>query len=238
MCPNKGFSSPLCSGSPLQSRRQDEGGPAAGGRGRRGGSREQRSPEPGPKLIPAVPRPSSLASIQSYVFVKRVSPRELPRYCEPSRIAVTWPDRQALARTREAQAISAGTRERAGPGAGHSVAGISLASGFLRPAARSVSWRAGSAVVPRARSLARLPRTPRWGGGRRRGCVLHPGPRLETSLRCVREGPEGAGPAPRRSPDLLPSPLLCVSFAFPGCGGPVSDLARDPAAPWNVSLEP
>lgn len=150
---------------------QKEGGSAAGGRGRCG------------EADPGCPRTLLSCLNPELRFSKVLSPPKLSkllRTWKPN--AYTCPDPQALARARAALAFALRTRERAAPEAGHAVAGISPASGFLWRAPSSSSPVSDPAIFPSALP----PRTPRCGGGRRRGCVHHPDPLQETSLRCVR----------------------------------------------------
>lgn len=203
---------------------QEEGGPAADGRGRRGA--------PGNNAVPADLRPSSLASIEGYLFVERSHPANSQRYREPKKLSsCTSPDRQGLARARAALDVP-----------------VRLARGRRRR--RGTPWREFRPlpVFWRAPGSASRARTPR-------DCVHYPAQLQETSPRCMRPSEPTAagrerglrwkswqlrclGPEPGGCP--LPSQLLCFNFA--PCvleahfGGPREPLIFQLLAPCLGSL--
>lgn len=173
---------------------QEEGGPAADGRGRRGA--------PGNNAVPADLRPSSLASIEGYLFVERSHPANSQRYREPKKSEFLYQSGPTGSRESSGSARrSSETREKAAPEAGHAVAGISPASGFLAGAAFRISG-------PNAAGLRALPRAA-------------PGnqPEVHEALRthCSRERARAAlevlaapvsGARARRTPVAFSAPLL------------------------------
>lgn len=186
MCPDKGFSSPLCSGPLLPSRRQgrkrvDRLRTAEGGAGLPGITLSGAWPEADrgcpQTLLPCLNREPRFGS--------PTSPRKLSKVQVLGKSQFPYLSGPSGSREISGSASQASeTRERAVPEAGHAVAGISPASGLLRRAPRSASRT----------------RTPGWGGGRRRGCLHHPGtppgnqPEVREALRTHRS-PEGARPA-------------------------------------------